>query len=102
MTGRPFTETLFTGLDENGNERYQFGFPNESNLDNYFRWDASAKYRFSFTDKMQGSISASLWNITNRKNQIGYYYETAEEAMLSPQFQEGLGMTPNLSLVIQF
>lgn len=93
-TGRPFTLPVPGSEIVGGNVNY--GFPNQNNLDEFLRIDASAAYRFQ-TGRMRFQVAASVWNLTNRKNVLNRFYSVVSE-QLTQVNQSSLGLVPNVAL----
>ncbi|WOK07211.1 TonB-dependent receptor plug domain-containing protein [Imperialibacter roseus] len=94
-SGMPFTEPQ--GIDKT-NDEIVFDFPNAMTLDNYFRMDFSAKYKFVLSDNWSGNCGIAIWNITNKDNTIKTLTSITEDGELSQINQKALGITPNLSV----
>jgi hypothetical protein len=105
-SGQPFTKPV------EGNETVQKGntilvnydTPNSENLDDFMRLDASLSYNFSISDSVNGSIRAGVLNILNRENTINRYYQVdSNDSESTIQVDnKSLGLTPNLSLRVNF
>ncbi|MDN3670798.1 TonB-dependent receptor [Echinicola jeungdonensis] len=98
-SGVPFTEPQ--GIDKT-NDEIVYDFPNAMTLDNYFRMDFSAKYRFDISDKWSGNCGIAVWNLTNRENIINTLSSITEDGELSQVNQKALGITPNVSVRISY
>lgn len=81
-------------------------FPDNNNgplprnlFNNYFRVDASARYRFKKDEKPMADLSVSLWNLwslIDRNNFVSNYYnirDTETEKVLQPGLEATLNMT---------
>lgn len=99
-TGAPYTAPSEENPVTDGVINYQF--PNGSNLENYFRADLSAKYKIEFKQRVKAQIGISVWNFTNHKNEVNAYYLLDENETLIQIIQNGLGLTPNLSMRVTF
>ncbi len=75
--------------------------PNGTMLDDYFRADISATYKFALNAKLNGVIGLSLWNVLNQNNVLNRYY-TSENGEVQTFEESSLGFTPNLSVRISF
>lgn len=103
-SGKPFTQT-----DEN-DPIDETVFPNEINyvesnssrLPEYVRADASAIYTLKLSDKLKGTLGASILNFTNRKNTLNTYYRLQDDNSIETVERISLGLTPNASFRIQF
>jgi len=96
-TGKPYTEPMDLEEDE------IIYYPaNTSRLDNYLRFDMSAKYRFNFSQKVTGELGASIWNFVNRQNILNIYYQPDNHGGIDEIQQYALSITPNLMIRINF
>ena len=96
-TGKPYTEPF--GLEE-GEIIYLPA--NTSRLDNYLRFDLSAKYKIKFSDKISGEVGASIWNLINTQNILNVYYQPDNHGGIDEIQQYALSITPNLMFRINF
>ncbi len=96
-TGKPFTEAMGV-TPENG---ISYGAPNVLSLSNYLRLDLSMNYSFAIGKSGKGYIGASVLNLTNRKNYFNTYYRVVNSSLERVEHQ-GLGITPNLNLRVNF
>ena len=90
------TTPLESDLSIFGGEEVSFGNPNQQNLPNYFRWDASVNYRFSINDRINAISGVSFWNILNRENIYNRFYSIEEDGSLVEVDQMALKFTPNI------
>lgn len=107
-TGRPFT------IPEAGNEltinnetlinTINYDIPNGENLEDYWRTDFSAIYKFSLGDDIKATAGAALLNIFNKQNTLNIYYrlDTPQSTEIQQVEQLSLGLTPNFSFRVQF
>ena len=105
-SGQPFTKPV------EGNETVQNGntisvnydTPNNENLDDFMRLDASLSYNFNVSKTINGSLRAGVLNILNRENTINRYYQVdSNDSESTIQVDnKSLGLTPNLSLRVNF
>ena len=79
-----------------------FQAPNETPLDNYFRLDLSANYKFKIGKRMGAELGASIWNLTDRRNIMNEYYRINENGDMEAVRQYSLGFTPNFVFRISF
>jgi hypothetical protein len=94
-TGKPLTD-----LDYDSNGSAYFDGINTENLNNYFRIDASATYKFKLGSHTKGKIGISLKNITNRKNHINTIFagnNTVNDPIIVSN-RYSYGITPNFLL----
>lgn len=98
-TGKPYTKPAQQNLNENNEIVYED--PNNSRLDEYIRFDVSAKYHFNL-NKAKGELGVSVWNILDRKNVINIYYRKNVNNEIEQVTQHALGITPNVNFRIRF
>nr|WP_262910830.1 TonB-dependent receptor plug domain-containing protein [Wocania arenilitoris] len=79
-----------------------YASPNDSNLDDYLRADCSATYAFDVSDTARAIVGASIWNIFNQKNIINAYYTLDSDNMVNKVENQSLGITPNVSIRVNF
>ena len=103
-SGKPYTQP-------NDNEPVNNNvFPNEINyessnssrLPKYIRADFSAVYTIKLSDKLKGTLGASILNFTNRKNTLNTYYRLKDDNSVETVELISLGLTPNASFRVQF
>ena len=99
-SGKP--QTLPLAEQSNTNNQIEYTSPNSSNLNDYFRTDLSATYQLKFTNKLNASIGASIWNLFDRKNVINSYYTKNTDGDIITIENLSLGITPNISFRLQF
>ena len=95
-SGRPYTLPV-AGQEIIGGA-INYGVPNSELLDEYFRLDASASYRFK-TGKLRFQFAASVWNITDNKNILSRFF-TIESNEIAQVNQSSLGLVPNVAVRI--
>lgn len=98
-TGKPFTQPN----DENPiiDNNINYNAPNSSNLEDYFRADFSATYRFQLGETTNALAGISIWNLTDKKNIINSYYKLENNEVIRID-NTSLGLTPNASLRVNF
>jgi hypothetical protein len=99
-TGKPFTSPQ--NNVPNPENSIIFDAPNANNLPDYLRLDLSANYVFSVGKTMKATTGFSLWNITNTSNILNRYYTIDSSNTINQTDNQSLGITPNLSLRIDF
>ncbi len=99
-TGIPNTEPI-TNNTLNENE-INYAAPNSSNLADYLRVDCSATYQFNISETSRVTVGASIWNVLNKNNIINTYYTLGKDNKITTVENKSLGITPNLSLRVQF
>ncbi len=100
-SGRPYTPA--EGVDPAAiPANIEYGNTNSSRLPPYFRFDASVSYRFPINYRVMASVSASVLNLSNRRNVLDRYYRIGEEDQLVQVDNFSLGITPDLSFRLRF
>ena len=99
-SGRP--QTLPLQNQDMSNARIEYASPNSARLKDYFRTDISATYRLKFSNTLNASIGASIWNLLDRQNIINTYYIENENDDIVTVENLSLGITPNVSFRLQF
>jgi hypothetical protein len=99
-SGKP--TTLPDINDDPQDDVITYAQPNSSNLVDYLRADCSATYTFHLSDATQAVFGASVWNVFNQKNIINAYYILDNDNNISKIENQSLGITPNISLRLQF
>ncbi len=105
-SGQPFTKPV------NGNETIQNGtltfvnydIPNNENLDNFMRLDASINYNFMLSPATKATLNLGVRNITDEKNIINRYYKVnPNDSNTAIEVDNvSLGLTPNVSFRVKF
>ncbi|MEP1093470.1 MAG: TonB-dependent receptor plug domain-containing protein [Cyclobacteriaceae bacterium] len=99
-TGKPFTKP-----DQEIqvlNREINYGLPNSSRIENYFRIDLSSKYNFKLRDGVLAQVGISVWNVLNRENIINTYFQLDQLGEVEQIEQRSLGLTPNFNFRITF
>jgi len=99
-SGRP--QTLPSSEQNTTSNQITYETPNSSRLSDYFRTDISATYQLKFTNKLNASIGASIWNIFDRSNIINTYYAKNTDGDIITVENLSLGITPNISFRLRF
>ena len=99
-SGKPVT--LPDPNDDPNDNEITYSSPNSSKLKDYLRADCSATYSFNISDGSRAILGASVWNIFNKKNIINSYYTLDDDNMIIKVENQSLGITPNVSLRVQF
>ena len=99
-SGIPNTEPTID--DDLEDDVITYASPNSSRLDDYLRVDCSATYAFNISDTAKATIGASVWNILNKRNIINTHYTLDIENEVNKVENESLGITPNVSLRVNF
>ena len=99
-SGIPNTEPAID--DDSEDAVISYASPNSSRLDDYLRVDCSATYAFNISDTARATIGASIWNLLNKSNIINTYYTLDENNEINTVENKSLGITPNVSLRVQF
>lgn len=98
-TGKPFTKPTLSSLNEDAEIVYEV--PNASRLNEYIRFDVSAKYNFAIS-RLNGELGISVWNVFNRDNVINIYYLVNENNEIEQITRNALNITPNVNLRLRF
>ncbi|MDG5493110.1 TonB-dependent siderophore receptor [Psychroserpens sp. SPM9] len=99
-SGKP--QTLPLENQSNMSNQIDYEAPNSTNLNDYFRTDLSATYQLKFTNKLNASIGASIWNLLDTKNVINRYFTKNNDGDIITIENLSLGITPNISFRLQF
>jgi hypothetical protein len=99
-SGKPTTKPSLT--DDPNDSEITYQSPNSSSLSDYLRADCSTTYQFNLTAKSKASLGISVWNILNKKNVINTYYSLNDENEVTKVDIYSLGITPNISLRVNF
>lgn len=75
---------------------------NASRLSDYFRWDVSMTHDLKVKETINVHTGISLWNITNKANEINNYYEFTDITFPSEVVQNSLKFTPNILFRVTF
>ena len=97
-TGKPYTRPI-EGQTIIGDD-IQYGFPNQSRIEDFFRVDASASYRFK-TGNMRFQFAASVWNLTDNENELNRFFNI-EGNEIAQAKQSSLGLVPNVAVRVFF
>jgi outer membrane receptor protein involved in Fe transport len=106
-TGRPYTAPLGAYQIQlaDGTEKTFFAVSDRNSFryPNYHRLDIAATYRFDlfWTTGKAWSISASVFNLYNRKNVSSKQFEVVDNSILESNINY-LSITPNLSFLVKF
>ena len=94
----------FTGLSNQDNSSaLAFAHPNQLQLPNYFRLDASFNYNVQLTQKAKLKTGVSFWNITDRKNVYNSFFRMNQENDNPEEIQQiGLRFVPNFMMRLVF
>tara|TARA_R110002072_G_scaffold254433_4_gene413321 strand:- start:3422 stop:5923 length:2502 start_codon:yes stop_codon:yes gene_type:complete len=76
-------------------DQINFDIANNSRLEDYFRLDASALYKFKINKTFLSEVGASVWNISNRENLINNYYRIDNDNNPVKFSRFSLGITTN-------
>lgn len=106
-SGRPYTAPLgaysITLLDGTTADYFSVSDKNTFRLPNYHRLDVAASYHFNLfgSTGQQNAISFSIFNLYNRNNISSKQFQIVDHSILESGVSY-LGITPNLSLTINF
>lgn len=107
-TGKPYTIPVEDDeLIVNGAERtVNFDQPNEQQLENYLRLDASIEYKASLSDNIRMSINLSVLNILDQEIVLNRRFTPSttvgQEDLVNQIDSFSLGITPNLAVRVYF
>ena len=105
-SGQPFTKPIEGNetVQDRNNTRVNYDTPNNENVDDFMRLDASINYNFKFSESVSGTFRVGVLNVLDRENTINRYYEVnPEDSNTAIQIDNiSLGLTPNLSLRLNF
>ena len=99
-TGKPTTKPV-TG-NEIVNNSINYEPANDSNLNSYFRVDASAIYDFNMSKKIKAQAGLSVLNILDKKNMINNHYIINTDNTIEEIQVFSLGITPNFAFRVFF
>ncbi|TDU40324.1 TonB-dependent receptor-like protein [Gelidibacter sediminis] len=105
-SGSPYTKPLKDKETVKDGNTYSVNYdsPNRENLDDFMRFDASLHFQTQIAEKVRAIIRAGVINITNKTNVTNRYFKVnADNLDTTVQVDHNsLGLTPNLSLRINF
>ncbi|MCF7561077.1 TonB-dependent receptor [Sabulilitoribacter multivorans] len=105
-SGQPYTKPLEGNetVQDGNNTRVNYDVPNNENVEDFMRLDASMNYNFNLSESVQAEFRVGVLNVLDRKNIINRYYEVdPNDSDKAIQINnKSLGLTPNLSLRINF
>ncbi len=90
--------------DEVFDNAINYGAPNSSNLDDYFRTDFSTTYDFDFSKTTKAKVGLSIWNLFDKENNLNVHYTLDGDngnSVIETK-TKSLGITPNLSFRVNF
>lgn len=103
-TGRPYTAPAggyeLTFPDGSVEDFITIGDKNAFRLPDYHRLDVSATFNFDFGGKLDGSLSASLFNVYNRQNVWYKKFEIVDNYLFETDVTL-LSITPNVTFTIK-
>jgi hypothetical protein len=105
-TGQPYTQPLAGNetVQDGNNIRVNYDIPNNENVDDFMRLDASMSYKFELSESVQSIFRVGVLNVLDRKNIINRYYEVdpndSDKAIQIDN--KSLGLTPNFSFRVNF
>ncbi|WP_353776952.1 TonB-dependent receptor plug domain-containing protein [Winogradskyella sp. 3972H.M.0a.05] len=82
-------------------EQVNFGAANSTELNDYFRVDLSAIYKFNLGPKTKAQFGLSIWNVLDRNNKINRFFRI-DENNVDRIIQNSLGFTPNATFRAYF
>jgi len=96
-TGKPYTEPF--GLEDDEILYYP---ANTSRLNNYLRFDLSAKYKIRFSEKTSAEVGLSIWNLVNKQNVLNIFYQVDNAGEINEIQEYALSITPNVMFRVNF
>ena len=105
-SGQPFTKPLEGNetVQDGNNIRVNYDIPNNENVDDFMRLDASFNYNINLSESAQATLRVGVLNVLDRQNIINRYYEVdpndSDKAIQIDN--KSLGLTPNVSFRINF
>lgn len=99
-SGKPISTPVDGNEIIDGNINYNS--TNSIRLEDYFRVDLSATYKYEINEKVTLKAGISVWNLLDQENVIDRYYKVDNEGNISELEDQSLGFTPNALLRIQF
>ena len=99
-SGKPSTEPEKNTPVFDNNINYNS--PNNTDLEDYFRTDFSSTYDFKISKTAKGKVGLSVWNVLNKRNKLNTYYILTDNNTISKIENKSLGLTPNLSFMVNF
>ena len=105
-SGQPYTKPLEGNetVQDGNNTRVNYDVPNNENVENFMRLDASMSYNFNLSESVQAIFRVGVLNVLDRENIINRYYEVDpnDSDKTIEINNKSLGLTPNFSLRINF
>ncbi|MDN5203908.1 TonB-dependent receptor [Fulvivirgaceae bacterium BMA10] len=98
--GAPFTPPV-EGSEITDN-KINYDSPNAQRLEDYLRWDISTRYQMMIKNGVRVEFGASIWNVLDRENTVNQYYTIDSENQIEIVKQNSLGLTPNISMRLNF
>ena len=104
--GQPYTKPIEGNETiQNGNNTVvNYDSPNNENLNDFMRLDASLNYNFNLSESIKASFTAGVINATNQDNGINRYYKVnpndSNDAVQVDN--KSLSLTPNISFRVNF
>ncbi|TDE44388.1 TonB-dependent receptor [Flavobacterium rhamnosiphilum] len=104
--GQPYTKPIEGNetVQNGNNTMVNYDSPNNENLDDFMRLDASLNYNFNLSQSIKASVTAGVINATNQNNLINRYYKVnpndSNDAIQVDN--KSLGLTPNISFRVNF
>ncbi|WP_130736871.1 carboxypeptidase-like regulatory domain-containing protein [Flavobacterium sp. J27] len=100
FTGRPTTFPLNNTIQDN---TITYQNPNSDRLPNFFQTNISAGYTFSFSEKKQLQVGASIQNLFNNQNILNQYFRiNTNTNSIEKVNTYALKITPNIYLRYSF
>ncbi|MGY5353842.1 TonB-dependent receptor [Wenyingzhuangia sp. IMCC45467] len=105
-SGQPYTKPIQGNetIKNGNNTTVNYDVPNDENLNNFIRLDASLKYKFTWSNTIKSTITVGVINLTDQENIINRYYKVDDDNSdnVIEVNSKSLGFTPNISLRVNF
>ncbi len=105
-SGQPYTKPIDgkETVRDGNNIRVNYDTPNNENVDDFMRLDASINYNFRYSESVLGVFRVGVLNVLDRVNIINRYFEVnPEDDSAAIQIDnKSLSLTPNVSLRLSF
>lgn len=100
--GVKYTPVKDLNQNVNNNNQIEYQSINSDTLPFYLRSDVSIHRSITFKNKCKILLTASIWNLFDRKNSIHTFYKAGENQNIETVTQESIGTVFNISTRIQF
>jgi outer membrane receptor protein involved in Fe transport len=107
-SGKPYTSPIKGNeiIEIDFEEYINYDLPNKQRLNDYFRTNISAEYRWQISDRIETKFNIAILNLLNTKNILNTRYvitpDENGDSQASRIDEISLGITPNLSIQLLF